>query len=408
EFAFETGQIFGAETLQDTSAILTDHVNEFWRTQITTLPVELLSVLLNAGISQQSLTNVLREHLNGKKYIAYEVSKAYDCDDVTYEGWMQELRELKTAEDKLRSCLEQEVAAMNAELRQKCQKGNAKRYVLPFVDDVPAFLTYISEKRESGYISDLFGDLIERIDECDESLRLYQDKVRTVINHLYCLAIQQVTESVRHFKNRNNLLTFDDMIINLHGAILREGSEKLITGLRNKYKVVFIDEFQDTDRLQYEIFQKAFGQQHLLFYIGDPKQSIYAWRKADIFTYFEARKAVDHVYEMNVNYRSSATYINAMNVFFGIEDPFYFKEGESTIDYIDVETPAHNSKGDLLKDGVAAIPVTVTSLKNKSSICEVVAAQIIQLLDSDHYAIQKGGKPVKVTPSDIGILVRTN
>jgi exodeoxyribonuclease V beta subunit len=68
----------------------------------------------------------------------------------------------------------------------------------------------------------------------------------------------------------------------------------LIRSLQAKYKAAFIDEFQDTDKLQYEIFQTLFGTAGILFYIGDPKQSIYAWRKADIFTYFKAAAEVDN------------------------------------------------------------------------------------------------------------------
>ena len=408
EFAFETKQIFGAETMQDTSTLLTDQVNQFWRTKVTTLPVALLNYLLNANLTRQALSSILKEHLNGKRYMAYEEGKVYDCNEVTCASWMKELTDLKTTEEHLRNCLESDVAGMNAELKKKCEKGNAKRYVLHRVDDVPNFLAYISEKRDSNYIDELFGHIIERIDECDEALNVYEAKAREVINHLYCVAIQQASKGILDFKLGNNVLTFDDMIVNLHRAVMQEGNEKLIAGLRRKYKVVFVDEFQDTDRLQYDIFQKAFGRNHILFYIGDPKQSIYAWRKADIFTYFEARKAVDNIYEMNVNHRSSAAFIAVMNDFFKIDDPFHFKEEQSAIEYIKVDTPAKNKKGELMKNGQVAVPISISPLSSKPAICEAVATQIIELLDGNSYSIQKNGKPNKITPSDIGILVRTN
>ncbi len=132
-------------------------------------------------------------------------------------------------------------------------------------------------------------------------------------------------------------LGYDDLIHNLHYALTERNSSKLTAVLRKKYKAVFIDEFQDTDRQQFEIFDQAFGEDTILFYIGDPKQSIYAWRKADIFTYFKARDAVKHLYSMNHNYRSSAQMIEGMNQFFLPQDgfdTFFFEQQDNAIHYI--------------------------------------------------------------------------
>ncbi|OQP49287.1 exodeoxyribonuclease V subunit beta [Niastella yeongjuensis] len=417
EFAFETKQIFGAETMQDTSSLLTDQVNQFWRTKITTLPVALLNCLLNANLSRKPLASILKEHLNGKKYMAYEEGKVYDCDDAIYDSWMKELKELNQKEEDLRAGLELYTSSDMPELKQICETNKtAKRYASEHIGSPKLFLEFIEEKRlrkytNKGipeYVISCFPHYLFELDKCEEALNAYNAKARDIINHLYCVAIQQASKGILDFKLGNNLLTFDDMIVNLHRAVVQEGNEKLIAGLRKKFKVVFVDEFQDTDRLQYDIFQKAFGLNHVLFYIGDPKQSIYAWRKADIFTYFEARKAVDRIYEMNVNHRSSVAFIAAMNEFFKIDDPFHFKDEQSTIEYIKVDTPSKNKKGELIKNGQAAVPISISHLSSKPAICEAVAAQIIELLGSNSYSIQKNGKPGKITPSDIGILVRTN
>ena len=86
------------------------------------------------------------------------------------------------------------------------------------------------------------------------------------------------------------------MIELLYEAVVNgQFNQQLITNLKNKYDAVFIDEFQDTDKAQYAIFDKLFGQGKILFYIGDPKQSIYAFRKADIFTYFHAKNSVQNL-----------------------------------------------------------------------------------------------------------------
>ena len=107
------------------------------------------------------------------------------------------------------------------------------------------------------------------------------------------------------------------MIMLLYKAIIEgDNNQKLITALQQKYEAVFIDEFQDTDKEQYAVFEKLFSKEKILFYIGDPKQSIYAFRKADIFTYFKAKENVLNLHEMNTNHRSTEAYIKAMNEFF--------------------------------------------------------------------------------------------
>jgi len=90
--------------------------------------------------------------------------------------------------------------------------------------------------------------------------------------------------------------------------------------VRKKYKAVVIDEFQDTDPLQWEIFKILFLNAELRAYylVGDPKQSIYRFRKADIYTYYEAKQSVGHsaLFRLDTNYRSSSRLIEALNALF--------------------------------------------------------------------------------------------
>ncbi len=90
--------------------------------------------------------------------------------------------------------------------------------------------------------------------------------------------------------------------------------------VRQKYKAVIVDEFQDTDPLQWEIFKTLFLSKPLvaLYLVGDPKQSIYRFRKADIYTYFEARELLGPSahYSLNTNYRSTPGMITILNALF--------------------------------------------------------------------------------------------
>ncbi len=87
------------------------------------------------------------------------------------------------------------------------------------------------------------------------------------------------------------MISFDDMLYNLYAAL--EGGEhpELASSLREQFPVALIDEFQDTDPLQFAIFDRIYGQGKLpVFLVGDPKQAIYSFRNADLHAYLRARR----------------------------------------------------------------------------------------------------------------------
>ena len=88
--------------------------------------------------------------------------------------------------------------------------------------------------------------------------------------------------------------------------------------LRDRYRVVLVDEFQDTDPIQWEILQRAFsGGGVTLVLIGDPKQAIYAFRGADVYSYLEAKQASGETATLEVNRRSDQRLIDAYDAMFG-------------------------------------------------------------------------------------------
>ncbi len=411
EFAFETKQLFGADLLQDTSGILEEEINKFWRKHITSIPAGLLSQLVDSGLSRKLIGTVVGEHLVGKNYLEYVAGENYSLCEEDHLNLLATLKELIENEGELRGCIAQHVIDNSVELKAISEGDRyAKTGVLPLIDTPTDFLNHIWKNREKKYVEKLYGPLLVRLSECEEVLQERNEILQQLIRRIYCLAINEISKGVELFKGANNQLSFDDLIVNLHNAF--ETNEALLSAcLQRKYKAVFIDEFQDTDRLQYEIFDKAFGKNTILFYIGDPKQSIYAWRKADIFTYFKAKDKAGRLYSMNQNYRSSASLIDAMNLFFKPEedfDTFHFQHEEQAIDYISVESPSPNTKGRLLFSNEDEVPLTVTALPKKPDICEAVAKQVLALLASDEWMIEASGKTRRITPADIGILVRGN
>lgn len=117
----------------------------------------------------------------------------------------------------------------------------------------------------------------------------------------------RIRETVAQEKRRRGELGFDDMLNRLDTALRSESGEALAAAIRTRFPVAMIDEFQDTDPQQYRIFRRIWRHQPdtALLLIGDPKQAIYAFRGADIFTYMKARSEVSAHYTLDTNWRSA-------------------------------------------------------------------------------------------------------
>ncbi|SFE07622.1 DNA helicase/exodeoxyribonuclease V, beta subunit [Chitinophaga sp. CF118] len=412
EFAFETDQLFGAEMIQDVKPLVEEEMRKFWRKNVTTISVKLLEKLWKDGLRMDGLNDALDEHLSGKRYLGYDEESAYAITPEEQIKWEQQLDALQLKEADMKADLVTYITDHAEEITAYSQKNKyAQTNAVPLIASPQKFIAFLTEKKGLENIKKVYGDdLLKRIEACEMVAEEGRQITETVSRRLHCLAIREVSAGVAEFKKKNNLLSYDDMIVNLHNALVKRENPALEEALRNKYKAVFVDEFQDTDRLQYEIFEKAFSTNTVLFYIGDPKQSIYAWRKADIFTYFKAREKVEHMYSMNKNYRSSSTFIGAMNKFFlpgeGF-DTFHFSGEQHAINYIHVDSPENNNKGYLFKNGEVDVPISIFQFPNNKGLGKAIAAQVAILLEDETYTIGEKGDERRITPSDIGILVRT-
>lgn len=411
EFALETSQLFGAEIVQDTSTIIKDEVNKFWRKHVTTIDAPLLEKLLKNGLRRENIEALVKDELSGKKYFGNDEASDYTMDSESHASRLKEIETAEQKEAELRDALLRYVEDNRAEIERYSESNAyARKNTIPLLDDPAAFLDFLWTKKDLVNIVKVYGELLSKIAACEDEAEKRAGILQNILCGLHFQAIKEVKAGVNVFKRINNLLGYDDMIGNLHKALVERDNPALIAALQKKYKAVFIDEFQDTDRMQYEIFQKAFDNNTILFYIGDPKQSIYAWRKADIFTYFNARNNVKTRYSMNQNYRSSVPLISAMNLFFKPKedfDTFYFEGEENSIDYIDVDSPPDNKKGFLYEGGELSVPVSVFLLPKAEELVAAAGAQVAMLLKEDAYSIGEKDERRPVRPSDIGILVRT-
>ena len=129
-----------------------------------------------------------------------------------------------------------------------------------------------------------------------------------------------VTEAPRRMaalKQAARVLSFDDLLKALHDRLTGADGAILASAIRKRFPLALVDEFQDTDPLQYGIFNAVYEADGTLLLVGDPKQAIYAFRNADLHVYMQARMKVSESYTLTHNQRSSGAYLEALNTLFG-------------------------------------------------------------------------------------------
>jgi len=125
-----------------------------------------------------------------------------------------------------------------------------------------------------------------------------------------------VRSEVERRKRLLGILSFDDLLSQLATA-LADPDRPARDRMRQRWQVVLVDEFQDTDPVQWSVLERAFHGHRTLILIGDPKQAIYAFRGGDIHTYLSAREAADEIATLNTNWRSDAPLVQCLGVLLG-------------------------------------------------------------------------------------------
>jgi exodeoxyribonuclease V beta subunit len=410
EFAFETQQVFGAEAIspEQMREMIQQAVNDAWRNYITPLSLELL-LHINQFCDRAVLLNIVKEMLGGKKFHIRVPPRSPLLDATHQQELLDEIEAAENATDaQWQSVLD--LYNDNKKNYQAAIAANATaRRNLANYTTAETLIAYILDKSDSAYIQTLFPDILAGLERWKQLQETSAKTKQIVTLRIYAWLLDLILQKLTEKKERQSVLSFDDMIEQLHRAVCIQQHAGLIQSLRKKYKAVFIDEFQDTDRLQYEIFSALFTQQPdtISFLIGDPKQSIYGWRKADLFTYFKAAKEADNQFSMTVNYRSVTSLIEAFNQFFLPRpdfDTFYFTGAADAILYQPVEAPDPNDKGQLTLNDEEVMPISIC--RETGEIAERVGLQIANLLYQPGFCIQKNNQSRGIRPSDITVLVR--
>ena len=271
---------------------------------------------------------------------------------------------------------------------------------------------------------DLCGELIRQV----EPFRRWEIELRKRL-------LAWAPGEIQRRRARRGVQSYDDLLLHLLDAIERPGGERLAARLRARWPIALIDEFQDTDPAQFRIFDRVYPRQAAggrtdggespygpLFFVGDPKQAIYSFRRADVFAYLEARSQADAIYELRRNHRSDPLLVKGVRTLFDVPQPLVFDE----ITPSPAEAAERTDREELVTPGDERPPLRISFLQRRTNDKDVelnlaakaavrlatreTVGEIAALLESDSGATIRGwdGATRKVLGSDIAVLVRSN
>ncbi|MGN0866836.1 MAG: UvrD-helicase domain-containing protein [Oligosphaeraceae bacterium] len=224
-------------------------------------------------------------------------------------------------------------------------------------------------------------------------------------------------ENFARIKEEKGVLTYDDLLTEMEKCLRDpQKGEDFKNVLRDQFRYVFVDEFQDTDDIQNNIFTLAFrgGKEREsgrgIFLIGDPKQAIYAFRRGDVYTYLDAtQKGEKH--QLTCNWRSSPEFIAALNKMREKRDSFF---GLEAISFPEILIPdrEEKEKSHLYRGGEVVTADTgrllsYSSCGNIDNAFRQMGEEIRAMVQEERLSFSESGEP-RLRYSDIALLCVTN
>ncbi|WNN43555.1 exodeoxyribonuclease V subunit beta [Winslowiella toletana] len=419
--AFESGMLFEQQLIEDEHALRKQATADFWRRHCYPLPLAIAQVVAEQWSGPDALLSTLSPWLQGEspalKYppaadetLTERHQKLIARIDQLKAQWLEAAGELHalisdSGVDK-RSYSSKHLPNWLEKIGQWAQE-ETQTYSVP--KDLERFAqSTLEEKTKKG---------VAPRHRLFEAIELFLAEPLSLRDLVIARALHEIRFATRKEKRLRAQLGFDDLLSRFDEALQQPAGPLLAQAIRGRYPVALIDEFQDTDPQQYRIFRTLYvGQpESALLLIGDPKQAIYAFRGADIFTYMKARAEVSAHYTLDTNWRSSPAMVDSVNQLFSrLDNPFLFQE----IPFLPVQAATANSELRFTLDG-AEQPALRFWLQPGSGVgvseyqqfmARQCAAEIRHWLSSGQQQqalIGKGDKMRPVQASDITILVRS-
>jgi exodeoxyribonuclease V beta subunit len=380
EFTFETGQSFDYEVINDDSFLFTELVNKFRREVVNTIEDYEWFKKVNSYLKYDRMAEVLRKSLQDKKFLDIDPDLNQSINETISQS-NEAYKELNKQIIANFSIIK--TTKVHGASNISKNRDSAAQFLPVFIKECCLGKKYISE---FSFLYEPYG-------------RNYAESFQKVEHCFYASFLNSARTSIQKLKQEKAYISYDDQISTIHKALK---NTSLKEKLSRKYQAVFIDEFQDTDKHQYEIFNSLFSDKSILFFIGDPKQSIYGFRGADLDTYKVAKESIgESMFSMNKNYRSTKEMIDALNILMN-PDPGFNMFMDDEIRYLNVEHGA-SDLGEMKDHDKKIVPITIWNFDEDDfkANSNKLAQEILRLL--------KGKAKINnrsIVPGDIGVLVR--
>ena len=436
QYAFHSGIHFNLELIKDQSDLLVRFANEFWREHFYPLPFEMADFIANELGSPDYVLSLLESNLGKNLIVDLENQQALSISITEflhqYLGeYFKDIKALKRfwleSAGKISELITEELNKNYAKDEPKSlsrRSYNTSR-LAKWIEQVNAWannprdyllnetlMSYftqsaLGEKGEEGassFIAPVFTELEERANAL-----MSPDLLRRIILYHYRQGLQQ---KLLDYKLNHQEKSFDDLLRLFCEALQGAQGDELAEMIRFQYPFAMIDEFQDTDSQQYAIFSKIYRDNPEkntgFIMIGDPKQAIYRFRGADIFTYLKASDEAQSRFELTKNYRSEKHLVDGVNALFDFpQSPFIYQN---------INFTAVDSRDDHLRfylNGKAEpayrFYLTESDKVNKTEMAKICAISIQHWLKSaaENQAVFQNEDTCKTLPAaNIAVLVK--
>ena len=446
EHAFDSGNLFDEALEADESQRQTEAAQDYWRQQCYPLHRDGLEVALQVWPDVQALVQDMQSLLRESVPTEAGAGTLAECIAQTQAERSQKLLALATGWEAKAECMlrwiEGQLDAHGALWdRRKLQA----RYYTGWFASITAWaqdplkqpleLTDSARKRlcPEGMAEAFKGQAMDLLlpKEFAELEALLQalEALPSIHVALRLHAAVHVQQRLLWLKRQAGTFGFADMLQRLDAALTGDNGAALRASILAQYPVALIDEFQDTSPLQYRLFDQIYrtaenARSSALLLIGDPKQSIYGFRGADIYSYLQARQATEgRHYVLDTNFRSTQALVEAVNQWFVQaevrpgEGAFMFRTGGANP--LPFEPVRANGRKEVLVQGRQPVPALTVAWDGASDAplgnddirrrgAEFCASQIVQWLMDETTGFAEEGQPLqRLRPADIAVLVRT-
>ena len=431
ENAFETGNLFDTELITDPRDLRREMAEDFWRIHFYSAPAEWVTFAVRNGMRDPAFFERLSAGVHFPEAIVIPrlprpelnalppFRRKFSLLAARWPKVREQVLELMRSPGldgrrygSLATTGRQE-AVSKRDIRLAALAAEMDRFTGASQPEFPPF-TALDRFTTSGLLSAARKghqppqhDLFAICDALQTTAKTLKAEMQQLMLYLKVEYLEWMRNEALQRKKTRNIYHYDDLLLTVKRALspTPEGHARvLVEQTRKKYRAALVDEFQDTDSVQYDIFSSIFGiDDSLLFIIGDPKQSIYSFRGADIFSYIAAAANAESGYTLQENWRSEPGLIKAVNTLFsGVRTPFLF----DTITCDPVRPGRTSGRG--TQTTHPSLVLWYLPSEGNRPINRTDAVPRISEAVGDEIARLTTDESASVAPSDIAVLVRTN